>query len=293
MKPFDITHILWKPFFALIAIFVAVAACTGSNSATALPSPNDVATVVAATMEAIQAQATPTAISPTPLPSAVASPTISAPPPPPVLPVATRLNFVAGATSGSVMGTIQPGQTLYYVLNAAQGQPLIADLISTNGDATMTIKTASGASLLNAGQNLNMLLTVTEDYYVFVNSGASSENFSLSLSTPARIQFAPGKTSATLSGKTAGGFNISPSGGSDISYVLFANQGQQMDLNLNSVGKDGVLAMYGFSDGQPYLRYVTEQTTFSMKLPSTQDYIIQVVPRAGNMINYTLVVTVK
>ena len=293
MKPFDIIRILWKPFVALIAIFVAIAACTGSNSTTPTPSPNDVATVVAATMEAIQAQATPTAIPPTPLPSAVASPTIALLPPTPVLPAATRLNLVAGATSGSVMGTIQPGQIFYYVLNAAQGQPLIANLISTNGDVTMTIKTASGTSLLTAGQNLNMLLTVTEDYYVSVNGGASSENFSLSISTPARIQFAPGNTSATLSGQTAGGFTISSPGGSDISYILFANQGQQMDLNLEGVGKDGVLAMYGFSDGQPYLRYVTEQTSFSMKLPSTQDYIIQVVPRAGMVINYTLVVTIK
>ncbi len=293
MKLFDSIGILWKPFFALIAIFVAVAACTGSNSATPSPSPNDVATVVAATMESIRAQATPTSIQPTPLPSAVASPTMALPPPTPVLPAATRLNFVAGATSGSIMGTIQPGQALSYVLNAAQGQPLIANLISTNGDVTMTIKTASGTSLLNAGQNLNMLLTVTEDYYVSVNGGASSENFSLSISTPARIQFAPGKTSATLSGQTAGGFTISPPGGSDISYILFAKQGQQMDLELNGVGKDDVLAMYGFSDGQPYLRYVTEQTTFSMKLPSTQDYIIQVVPKAGMVINYTLVVTVK
>ena len=53
---------LWKPFIALLAIFVAIAACTGSNSAIPSTSPNDVATIVAATMEAIQAQATPTSI---------------------------------------------------------------------------------------------------------------------------------------------------------------------------------------------------------------------------------------
>ena len=142
MKPLDKARILWKPFIAWIAIFVAVAACRSSNSAVPSPALNDVETVVAATMEAMHAQVTPTSIPPTPLPSAVASPTMALLPPSPVLPVATRLNFVAGATSGSIMGTIQPGQALYYVLNAAQGQPLIADLISTNGDVTLTIKTA-------------------------------------------------------------------------------------------------------------------------------------------------------
>ena len=109
---------LWKLFIALLAIFVAIAACTGSNSATPSPSPNDVATVVAATMQAIQVQATPTA---------APSPTISLVPPtwvPP--PAATRINFLADTTAGVVTGIIQPGQSLYYVLNAAQGQPMIA-----------------------------------------------------------------------------------------------------------------------------------------------------------------------
>ncbi|MGA7192679.1 MAG: hypothetical protein WBW94_03540 [Anaerolineales bacterium] len=289
MKPLDSNRILWKPFIVLVVILAVIAACSSPNTAVPSPALNDVATVVAATMEAIQVQATPTAISPTVIPS----PTLSPLPPTPVLPAATRLTFVDGATSGSVMGTIQPGQVLYYVLNASQEQPLIVDLTSTNGDATMTIKTASGIVLLNTGQNLNMPLTVTEDYYISVNGGASAENFSLSISTPARIQFSQGAISETLSGQTASGFTIAPPRGGDVSYVIFANQGQQINLNLNGVGKNGVLAMYGFSDGQPYLRYVTAQTTFSMKLPSTQDYIIQVVPRAGMVINYTLLVTVQ
>jgi len=293
MKPFNSTRILWKPIIALIAIFAALAACTGSNSVIPSPSVNDVATVVAATMETMQAQAAPTSIPPTPLPFATALPTASPLPLMPVPRAATRLTFVHDATSGSITEKIHPGQVLNYVLNAAQGQPLNAILTSTNGDATMTIITAIGTPLLIAGQNLNAPLNTTEDYYISVNGGASTENFSLSINTPARIQFASDATNATLSGKTTGGFTIAPAGGADVSYVLFANEGQQINLNLNGVGKDGALAMYGFSDGQPYLRDVTEQTTFSMKLPSSQDYIIQVVPRAGMVINYTLVVTVQ
>ena len=55
MKPFSSIRILWKPFFASLAIFIAIVACSGSNSAIPTTSPNEVATVVAATMEAIQA----------------------------------------------------------------------------------------------------------------------------------------------------------------------------------------------------------------------------------------------
>ena len=270
-----------KTLMALIAIVVAGIACTGTNSAIPTTSPNDVATVVAATMEAIQSQATPTIIPPT----AVSSPTISLLPPTPVLPAATRINFLADATTGVVTGTIQAGQSLYYVLNAAQGQPMITEVDSLNHDVTMTIKTAGGTSLLNAGQTLNTTLPVTEDYYFTIQGGASSENFTLTIETPARISFATGKTNATMSGKTAGGLVIS--------YALFAQKDQYMDVYLNGVGKNAALTVYGFGDGQPYIRSVSGATTFSMKLPSTQDYIIDIVPAAGMEVNYTLVVYVK
>jgi hypothetical protein len=273
---------LWKLFIALLAIFVAIAACTGSNSATPSPSPNDVATVVAATMQAIQVQATPTAMPPTAAPS----PTISLVPPTSVPPpAATRINFLADATAGVVTGTIQTGQSLYYVLNAAQGQPMIAMIESLNHDVTMTIKTAGGTSLLNAGQNLNTILPITEDYYITILGGASAENFTLTVETPARISFDVGKNNAIRSGVTAGGYVVS--------YVIFAQQDQRMDVDLNGVGKEAALTIYGFSDGQPYIRSVTGATTFSMKLPISQDYIIDIVPDAGNEVSYTLVVTVK
>ncbi|HUH95751.1 MAG TPA: hypothetical protein VLZ89_00215 [Anaerolineales bacterium] len=271
-----------KPLIALIAIFVGIAACTGSTSAVPTTSPVQVATVVAATMEAIHAQATPTAIAATLVPS----PTPPLLPPTPVLPAATRINFLADATAGVVTGTIQPGQSLYYVLNAMQGQPMIAMVDSYNHDVTMTIKTAGGTSLLTQGQNLNALLPVSEDYYITVTGGASTEDFTLTVETPARISFAIGKDNAIVSGTTAGGYVVS--------YVLFAQQDQNMEVDLNGVGKNAALTIYGFSDGQPYIRSVTGATTFSMKLPVTQDYIIDIVPQAPGMaVNYTLVVTVK
>src|SRR5271169_4732889 len=113
MKPFNRIRILWKPFLAILAIFIAAAACTGSNSAIPSPSPNEVGTVVAATMEAIQAQATPPSLPPTVAPS----PTTALQPPTPVLPAATRINFLTDATASVVTGTIQASQCLYYVLN--------------------------------------------------------------------------------------------------------------------------------------------------------------------------------
>ena len=163
---------------------------------------------------------------------------------------------------------------------------MIAMVDSFNHDVTMTIKTAGGTSLLSNGQNLNTLLPITEDYYFTIQGGASAENFTLTIETPARISFDVGKNNAVRSGITAGGYVVS--------YVIFAQQGQNMEVDLNGVGKDAALTVYGFSDGQPYIRSVTGATTFSMKLPISQDYIIDIVPQiAGKEVNYTLVVTVK
>ena len=79
-----------------------------------------------------------------------------------------------------------------------------------------------------------------------------------------------------------------------VSYVIFAQQGQNMEVDLNGVGKGAALTVWGFSDGQPYIRSVTGATTFSMKLPISQDYIIDIVPtNPGDEVGYTLVVTVK
>jgi hypothetical protein len=282
MKPTHHLRISWKLLLALLAIFAAIAACAGSNSAIPSPSPNDVATVVAATMQALKPpQATPTLAPPTIAPTA----TFPLLPPTPVLPVATRINFASGATAGNVSGTIQPGQTIYYVMNAAQGQPMIAGVNSLNNDVTMSIKTAGGTSLVNYGQNLNILLPVSEDYYFAIIGGASTDNFSLSVETPARINFVTGKNKATVSGTT--------SGDSIVSYVLYAQQNQHMEVDLNGVGQDAALTVWGFSDGQPYIRSVTGATTFSFKLPMTEDYIIDIVPNGSMVVNYTLVVTVK
>lgn len=66
-----------------------------------------------------------------------------------------------------------------------------------------------------------------------------------------------------------------------------------MTVNLNSPGNSALLSIYGYTDGQPYVRSVTGQTSFTFKLPATQDYIIQVVPLAGQVVNYDMNVVIQ
>jgi hypothetical protein len=201
---------------------------------------------------------------------------------------ATRLRFLTGSTGMSAGLAMPAGQTWYYVFRAAQGQPAIVDVMSFNGDATFSLTAPGGAAVVSAAEKRATwqgTLPATGDYMLAIYGGASAENVSLSLTIAARLEFAPGATQITLPGRTAGGYAVT--------YAAWARQGQVMTVDVTGAGTNAALTVWGFSDGQPYIRDVVEQTHFSFTLPSSQDYIIMVVPRAGAVVNYTLSVKIN
>jgi hypothetical protein len=200
-----------------------------------------------------------------------------------------RISFAAGATSGVAQGQLQATQIKTFILRAMQSQPMMVAVNSQNSDVTLAIQGyQDGRVLLPASNRYSTwqtILPVTEDYLIQVIGGASTENFYLSVNIPSRIIFASGATSATVSGPTPGGFAVI--------YVLRASGGQTMSVVLQVPQDSGALSIYGYSDGQPMVRSVMNQTAFTTKLPSTQDYIIEVVPFYGHVINYSMTVMVK
>jgi hypothetical protein len=165
---------------------------------------------------------------------------------------------------------------------------MLASVGSLDNDVIMAITSASGTALLPASQGWTTwqgTLPAAQDYYIQVIGGAREQEYSLTVSAPSRIEFAPGATSATVSGQTVNG-NI-------ISYVVAAQAGQTMDIVLMPEPTLAALTVWGFSDGQPYMRSQMGSTTFNLQLPSTQDYIIDVVPQAGQKVNFTLRVEIE
>jgi hypothetical protein len=159
---------------------------------------------------------------------------------------------------------------------------------SLNNDVTLSIKRQDGTTILSAAAQQTSWqgsLPQTENYYLTIHGGASTENFSLTVTVPSRIQFAAGADSATVSGKTVSGY--------DLSYTVFAAKGQNMSVDLESLSSKASLSIYGFTDGQRYVRSETGQTSFHFVLPSTQDYIIVVVPLAGSVVSYTITVRIQ
>ena len=279
---------LYKNMIVISILAVAAVSC-GIQS---LPTPTQIATQVLPTDSAsptpVIITETPVPVQPTSIP-ATTVPTI--PPSPSATSVSgeVRIVYAAGATSGSVEGVLEPGQSQTFLVRAEAGQPLEVSTGSLNNDVTFSVTgVTDGKTLLGAAQKLTSwqtMLTVSQDYKITVYAGATKENFTLSVITPARIKFAAGAVSATEKGITPGGRIVS--------YILYALANQQMDINLTTTTNDALLSVYGFEDGQPYLRSAAGSNTFSMKLPATQDYVVQVVPMAGTEANYTLTITIK
>ncbi|HLO28938.1 MAG TPA: hypothetical protein VK249_07385 [Anaerolineales bacterium] len=294
---------LRKNYFALkiaAAVLVMItAACGGSVSLT--PSFDSLATIAAQTLQAEASPAGPTQPTSMPFPTAtsplptstVSVPTSTSAPQPPApttsnLPAAARIDFVTGATNSITQGTISAGQTLYYVVRALKNQPMIVMLDTPDHSATLSVFGADGTILLPQSQqtsNWQGYLPSTQDYYFRLTGGGSTQNFTLNLNIAARIQFTAEENQITLSGQTVGGYSIM--------YAAYALGGQQMHVTIDTSPEVAALTIWGFTDGQPYARAQNGVTDFSMTLPSTQDYIIQVVPQGGNVVSYQVNVQIQ
>ncbi len=201
---------------------------------------------------------------------------------------ATRITFLNGASVGVVSAPIAPGQSQNYVLDAFQSQPMFVYVASASGDVTVSIATESGATILSADEHKNAwqgALPQTGDYYLTIHPGSSTENFTLTVTVPWRIQFNQGANSATLNGTTVAGY--------DVSYTIFAAKGQTMRVHLDQMSSKASIAIYGFTDGQNYLRSDAGQRGYQFVLPATQDYIIVVVPMPGLEVDYIMTIEVQ
>jgi len=104
-----------------------------------------------------------------------------------------------------------------------------------------------------------------------------------------RIQFAPGATSATLTGrivrKEEGGVEFGTE------YLVRAFAGQTMSVAITSPNNDVLLTIVG-ADGSPLKRYVDGLATWTGPLYATQDYTITPAS-VGKTTDYALAVSIS
>jgi hypothetical protein len=226
--------------------------------------------------------------SPAPTPARTPAPTPARTPAPTPVTNVTRIQFATGATSANVEGHIAAGDIDRYVLRASKGQWMQVAVYAPKGDLALEIYGVSdGQPLVRSHLKQSSwagVLPATQDYSISVVSFGGNAPYTLQVIIPERITFAPGTISATASG------NLAAHQTHD--YLLRAMAGQTMTVTITSPRGDVLLEIYGISDGQPLVRVPMGVSSWTGKLPGTQDYAIKAVS-VGAATSYKIVFTVK
>jgi hypothetical protein len=194
--------------------------------------------------------------------------------------------FASGTTMGTVTGTVDAGQVKTYTINAGAGLPMILDVASGNNDVTLGVIQPDGTVLLNpANKWIHWQWTLPETglYRIQVIGGATTEAYSLTARIPVRVNFAPGATSATLSNSTVNGTTFS--------YALKCAANQTMAVTLTAPAGTAYLDIFGVSSGT-LLSASSQATSWTVVLPKSEDYVVEVIPVGGQVVNFALTVSV-
>ena len=172
------------------------------------------------------------------------------------------------------------------MLRASSGQILDVQVNWTGSQGGLDIWGQDGFPIKHASVGSSFwrdYLVSTQDYYVRVTAESGTSGYILRVSVPARVNFAPGAISATISGQVE-------SYGSML-YALRASGGQQMQINLSSASPNLLPTIWGF-DGTVLKSSSNGSQSWNGNLPSSQDYIVMVTS-FGSSASFSLTVTIR
>ncbi len=102
---------------------------------------------------------------------------------------------------------------------------------------------------------------------------------------PQRLDLVPGGTPVTVEG------TLTP--GQIADFVLLAEEGQQLNLSLSSQFNNAILSAFGLVNESNLVTRNEYATSWSGRIPTSQDYAVKVISLAGNDLKYTLTVSLS
>jgi len=201
----------------------------------------------------------------------------------PTRPSDNVLTMKPGRTAISIDGDLVKNNRVNYLIDVKAGQYLLASLSTTDQTLSIEIVQPNHNPLLRALDQLQSwqgILPVDGQYQVSVVSKELPGNYNLSITVPVQVIFNLGSPSITLEG-SVDAHQIT-------TYMVKGEKDQTMGVNINVPGNDVFLTIYGLQDGQPYIRSVTGNSTAKIKLPVSQDYVIQCVSTGDSDENFKI-----
>ncbi len=189
-----------------------------------------------------------------------------------------------GSTAAVKHGTVGPGQVVKYTLQASNSQPLLLNVGtvgSTKNDVTLGLIAPDGVNVFDPAKkylNFQVPLRETGLYTIEVFGGSTTENFELTVKLP-RIVFFSGTDTVTIKSATEQGFIVS--------YAFYGNFGQTLTASLNVPSTTAYLDVFGIRTGG-LLSYADKANSWTGVLPETEMYVVEVIPRGGQIVGYSV-----
>jgi hypothetical protein len=205
-----------------------------------------------------------------------------------------RVRFARGSTSGIVNDSLQGDESRGYLLGAARGQVMLVHAITwppragtaTPAPAAVQVFSLEDGNELESPAAQESLwsgrLPGSGDYVVRVSASAPLA-YTLAMQIPRRLN--PG-----AAGPTASIVGAAPSR-APVDYIVQGDEGQTLAAIVPDRDR-ATLHIYGLDRGDQLAPLAERRKEWSGKLPSTQDYIVSVVPMDEGA-SYELTVTVR
>jgi hypothetical protein len=125
---------------------------------------------------------------------------------------------------------------------------------------------------------------VSGDYVVRVRATGGPASYTLAVQIPRRVVVDRDNPTTSFAG-------VTPSR-APVDYLIRGERGRRLEVELRSEDGGTHLHVYGLDDGTQLARLADRRRRFGGPLPSTQDYVMSVVP-AGEGAGYELMVTMR
>jgi hypothetical protein len=193
-----------------------------------------------------------------------------------------RVRFAHGTTSGILDDSLAAGATRAYVVGARQGQVMLAHAIAwpvaerlhpPPEPVVRVFAAATGRELPSPRAEPEVWsarLPEDGDYVVRVTAGAQT-TYTLAVQIPRQVQVSAEQPTAIFTGSA-------PSR-APIDYLIRADAGRTLEVVLGGAPTVG-LHVYGLDDGTQLARLADRQRLYAGRVPTTQDYVVSVVPGA-------------